>query len=129
MGGFSVILDANVLVPMSLRDTLLIAAEVGLYRPQWSGRIVRVRAQAIVTMNTKHFPASVLQAWDIEARRPDEFLTALFDHDRDAMVHVIDLQAMQTRSPVLTVERVLANIELFAPTFVERVRAARHEHA
>ena len=188
MSTFPVVLDANVLVPMSLRDTLLIAAEVGLYRPHWSHNIlaearatllrlpqlrmtdaqadkmiggmltafpdalvggyeplievmqndpgdrhvlavaVRVHASVIVTMNTKHFSASALDPWDIEAQRPDQFLTGLFDLNPEAMLRVIQTQAAQTQRPTLTVERVLSNVELFAPTFVERVRAARREH-
>lgn len=34
------VLDANVLFPASLRDTLLRAASVGLYRPHWSDEIL-----------------------------------------------------------------------------------------
>ena len=173
---------------MSLRDTLLIAAEVGLYRPHWSGHIleetrdtlvrlpqlnmtraqadkmvtsimaafpeasvrgyqplidamtndpgdrhvlaaaVRIGAHVIVTINTKHFPASALDPWDIEAQRPDQFLTGLFDLNPDAALRVIETQATQTRRPSLTVERVLNNVKQFAPTLVARVHAARQEH-
>ncbi|WP_225893911.1 PIN domain-containing protein [Atlanticothrix silvestris] len=37
---FSVILDACVLFPMYLRDTLLSTAEAGLYLPYWSQKIL-----------------------------------------------------------------------------------------
>ena len=37
---FAVVLDANVLVPAALRDTLLRAAESYLYRPVWSREIL-----------------------------------------------------------------------------------------
>jgi predicted nucleic acid-binding protein len=40
MAVFPVILDSCVLYPMYLRDTLLSAAEVGLYRPYWSQEIL-----------------------------------------------------------------------------------------
>jgi len=79
-------------------------------------------------MNTKHFPASALVPWDIEAQRPDQFLTGLFDLNPDAALRVIETQATQTRRPSLTAERVLNNVKQFAPTFVARVHAARQEH-
>lgn len=37
---FRVVLDANVLYPFSLRDTLLRAAEAGLYQLYWSDEIL-----------------------------------------------------------------------------------------
>lgn len=38
--GFQVVLDANVLLPAPLRDTLLRLAEADLYVPKWSERIL-----------------------------------------------------------------------------------------
>ena len=40
MAVFPVVLDSCVLYPMYLRDTLLCAAEVGLFQPHWSGEIL-----------------------------------------------------------------------------------------
>lgn len=40
MAVFPVVLDANVLIPSSLRDTLLRSAEAGLYRVHWSQQIL-----------------------------------------------------------------------------------------
>ncbi|HEX5504304.1 MAG TPA: PIN domain-containing protein [Thermomicrobiales bacterium] len=40
MSSFGVVLDACVLVPAALRDTLLRAAQRGLYRPCWSEMIL-----------------------------------------------------------------------------------------
>lgn len=40
MATFPVVLDACVLVPAVLRDTLLYAAHLGLYRPHWSDEIL-----------------------------------------------------------------------------------------
>jgi PIN domain len=40
MAIFPVVLDSCVLYPMYLRDTLLCAAEAGLYRPHWSEEIL-----------------------------------------------------------------------------------------
>lgn len=40
MSSFGVVLDACVLIPATLRDTLLRAAEQGMYRLHWSDRIL-----------------------------------------------------------------------------------------
>lgn len=44
---FSAFLDANVLVPVHLCDTLLRCAEAGLYRPVWSTKVVQEAGEAI----------------------------------------------------------------------------------
>lgn len=48
MSSFSVVLDACVLYPMYLRDTLLRAAEVSLYRLHWSEEILDEMSRNIV---------------------------------------------------------------------------------
>lgn len=48
MSSFVVVLDACVLYPMYLRDTLLRAAEVGLYRVHWSADILNEVIRNIV---------------------------------------------------------------------------------
>jgi predicted nucleic acid-binding protein len=48
VSSFGVILDACVLYPMYLRDTLLRAAEAGLYRVQWSADILDEMSRNIV---------------------------------------------------------------------------------
>lgn len=47
MPRYAAILDACVLVPIALADTLLRTAEKGLYRPLWSGRILDEAQQAV----------------------------------------------------------------------------------
>ncbi|UZN04213.1 PIN domain-containing protein [Cellulomonas sp. S1-8] len=48
---FAAVLDANVLVPVALADTLLRAAEAGLYRPLWSARILAEVRSAILRVH------------------------------------------------------------------------------
>ena len=45
---FRVFLDANVLFPMAVRDTLLRAAEAGLVQPYWSARILEEMRRNLV---------------------------------------------------------------------------------
>jgi hypothetical protein len=47
MPRYGAVLDACVLVPIALADTLLRVAEKGLYRPLWSARILAEAQQAI----------------------------------------------------------------------------------
>jgi hypothetical protein len=47
MLGSTAVLDACVLVPVALADTMLRVAEKGLYRPLWSDRILREAQLAI----------------------------------------------------------------------------------
>lgn len=44
---YTVVLDACVLVPVAIADTLLRIAECGLYRPLWSARIISEAVDAI----------------------------------------------------------------------------------
>jgi len=46
--GFQAVLDANVLLPAPLRDTLLRLAEADLYAPRWSERILAEVAKNLV---------------------------------------------------------------------------------
>jgi hypothetical protein len=47
MPRYAAVLDACVLVPVVLADTLLRVAEKGLYRPVWSERILAEAREAI----------------------------------------------------------------------------------
>ncbi|MCL2463490.1 MAG: PIN domain-containing protein [Micrococcales bacterium] len=72
---FSALLDANVLVPVALADTLLAAAEQELYRPLWSGRILAETRRAILRVHPHLDPSRV-----------DARLHAMNDAFEDALV-------------------------------------------
>jgi len=151
---YAVVLDACVLVPMPLCDTLLrLAEEPALYRPLWSEEIlrevadtlekklhrtatqrerrissmrdafpeaivnvpddlvqaitgmpdlndrhvvaaaIRGSANAIITANTKHFPAECLGEYDIICQTPDEFLVHQFHLTPEQVLEKLDAQA------------------------------------
>ena len=49
---FVVVLDANVLFPFSLRDTLLRAAAAGFYQLRWSAEILEEMTRNLVATGT-----------------------------------------------------------------------------
>jgi hypothetical protein len=55
----AVVLDACVLVPIGLADTLLRIAERELYRPLWSGRILAEVADAVLEVHPDIPPEQV----------------------------------------------------------------------
>ena len=59
MARYAVVLDACVLVPVTLADTLLRIAERDLYRPLWSARIVAEAVDAIVEVHPDIRPEQV----------------------------------------------------------------------
>lgn len=59
MARYAVVLDACVLVPVALADTLLRIAECDLYRPLWSARIVAEAVDAIVEIHPNIPPERV----------------------------------------------------------------------
>lgn len=60
MASYAALLDACVLVPVALADTLLRLAEAHLYRPVWSQRILAEALEAIVEIHPE-IPSERLQ--------------------------------------------------------------------
>ncbi len=75
MSQFAAILDACVLVPVTLSDTLLRIAERGIYRPLWSQRILTETRSAITAVHP-----------DIDVHRVDARLHAMNENFEDACV-------------------------------------------
>lgn len=74
MASFAAVLDACVLFPMTLRDTLLRAADAGLYEVHWTadileevrrnlvgvGHITEEQAQRLITQMNRYFPEALV---------------------------------------------------------------------
>ena len=154
---YTVLLDACVLVPMPLCETLLrLAEEPALYRPLWSDSIlqevgtalermkynseqvkrrldamrstfpeafvpipddliqaltcipdpkdrhvlaaaIRGKADAILTLNDRDFPAECLAQYEIDRMSPDEFLIHQYHLNPGAVLDKLDAQAVAIR--------------------------------
>jgi predicted nucleic acid-binding protein len=180
---FAAVLDASVLYPLPLRDTLLRVAEIELYDPYWSQRIldevarnliadaraseqqarnlidamrdafdeatvpedaitklepamtndpndrhvlaaaVASDAQAVVTLNLKHFPTEACEPFAVEALRPDSFLLDLYGLDSDRVFDVIERQAAVLSRPPMTTNDLLDRLAATVPDFAQTLRA------
>lgn len=90
---FTVVYDANVLYPNTLRDLL-----------------IRI-AQVIVTRNLKDFPASELAAWHIEAKSPDAFVLDQLGLNVRAVAAAVRQIADSRTRPPQSVDDVLGQLE------------------
>jgi len=73
---------------------------------------IRCGAQAIVTMNLKDFPSSVLDEYEIFARHPDDFILDLADLEPAVVVTVAKQQRAALLHPPFSPEQ-----------FVEKIRS------
>ena len=72
---------------------------------------IRGRADVIVTMNLKDFPAATLAPYGIEAKHPDAFIMELIDLDGGAVVAAAHEHRVSLRSPPKTVQAYLDSLE------------------
>lgn len=93
MGMFGVLLDACVLYPAALRDTLLRAAEVGLYRVHYSetilaevrrslvrtGRVTEAQAERLIAALRGAFPEAIVTGFE-------RLIPAMSNHPKDRHV-------------------------------------------
>lgn len=177
------VLDASVLYPLPLRDTLLRVASIELYDPYWSQRIldevtrnliadgrateqqardlidaihnafgeatvpaaaitqlepamkndpkdrhvlaaaVASDAQAVVTLNLKHFPVEACEPFAIEALHPDTFLLDLYSLDHDRVFDIVERQAAVLSRPPMTTNDLLDRLAATVPNFAQTLRA------
>jgi predicted nucleic acid-binding protein len=180
---FAAVLDASVLYPLPLRDTLLRVAETELYDPYWSERILDevVRnlvadgraseeqarrltdamagafdgaavpraaidrlepamandpedrhvlaaavvsgAQAVVTLNLKHFPIEACEPFAIEPLHPDVFLLDLHGLDAQEVYEAVERQAAALSRPRMSVNELLDRLASSVPSFAQALRA------
>lgn len=153
---FVVVLDACVLVPHPLFDTLLRTADAGLYEPRWSaqilqevertlvnklgldreaaeGRIIAMRRafpHAMVDGHealVKDFPSAALEPYGVEALHPDDFLLDLLDLDEATVQAVLVEQAQAYTNPLTTVDELLSQLNRTVPRFAAQAAAPEME--
>jgi predicted nucleic acid-binding protein len=59
---------------------------------------IRGKADAILTLNRRHFPEKCLRQYDVERMSPDEFLVAQFHLNPEAVLDKLDAQASAIRN-------------------------------
>ena len=168
---YTAILDANVLYPQLVRDTLLSLAVERLYHARWSATIhdewtrnlakdrpelaarlpqvvqlmnasvpdclvtqyeklvtaielpdpndrhvvaaaIAGHADAIVTFNTKDFPAAVLQPYGIEVQHPDEFLMNQLQLQKIPALSAIKKMRARWTNPTRSAQDVITAFEI-----------------
>jgi hypothetical protein len=72
---------------------------------------IRGKAQVIVTMNLKDFPAEVLQKYDMEAQHPDEFILRLIDLAPYAVKEAAETHRQSLKNPPKSIKEFLASLE------------------
>ena len=60
---------------------------------------ITANAPTIVTFNLKHFPASLVGAYNLEARHPDEFTADLYEADTEQFVRMAMLHRQALVNP------------------------------
>lgn len=86
---------------------------------------VASNAQAIVTLNLKHFPIEACGPFAIEPLHPDAFLIDLYHLYADEVVEALKRQAAALRRPPLTLHELLDRLAATVPDFAETLRHHR----
>ncbi len=117
---FPVVLDACVLFPMYLRDTLLSSADVGLYMPYWSQRILDEAMRNLVqkgkiTQGKAMNLERVMKAAFIESmvEVPGELEAAMTNHPKDR--HVLATAVIAKANTIVTNNLTDFNAEALNP--------------
>jgi len=81
---------------------------------------IAAKAEVIVTLNVRHFPAEVMAPLGIEAVTPDQFLCNLLDLDPTAIHGCLQTIAARQRNPARTARALLQILNRQAPIFASR---------
>lgn len=65
---------------------------------------IKGRADLIVTINLKDFPADMLERWGIEAQHPDEFLMHQFHLSQPTFLQAVRTVRLRLKNPPKSVE-------------------------
>lgn len=84
---------------------------------------VKGRADVIVTRNLKHFPAKVLEPFDLDVQDPDNFLLHQFHLTPRIVVAELEEIASTNKLPPRTMSDLLDRLNALAPEFSQTVRA------
>ncbi|MFN0092266.1 MAG: PIN domain-containing protein [Acidimicrobiales bacterium] len=85
---------------------------------------VHVEAGTLVTFNLRDFPPAACEAYGIEARSPDDFLTTVADADVIGVRGALAAMAGRRSRPPMSVDQVLDRLARELPSFERRVRLA-----
>lgn len=80
-------------------------------------------ADVLVTFNIKDFPQDSVDPHGVAVLHPDEFLTALLDHQPKAVTEVLRADAARYRRPPTTLAEYLDGLRVTVPRFAHRVAA------
>lgn len=85
---------------------------------------VIVKAELIVTENTKHFPRSACAPYGIETRTLDAFLTDLVSLNPAEVWESINEMALRRKNPPQTVASIANVLESYMPTALTALRSS-----
>jgi predicted nucleic acid-binding protein len=124
---FSAMLDANVLVPNLIRDTLLRIAEAGFYRPLWSADILAETRRTILRIAPNADPRAIdrmlasMDATFMDARVTgyEPFIPAMTNSAKDR--HVLAAAVVGRADAIVSADRRGFPTESCAPFDIEAV--------
>ena len=85
---------------------------------------IEAGAESIVTFNHRHFPATALAPYGVEAVKPDDFLCALFDEQPDSFMSAVNALLASLKNPPMSVEILCQGyLKLGLTHLVQRIQA------